>query len=56
MANLSYLWQIISSMDDAVKKLDDKAYSDKPNEVTKLKSLIFDLQQRVTEEVKKGGK
>jgi hypothetical protein len=56
MANISYLWQLISSMQDAESKLARAVKSGKKTDVTKIKALLFELQQRVEEEVKKNGK
>ena len=56
MANLSYLWQLVSSMEDAAERLGKSPNEKKSNEVAKLKSFIFDLHKKVDAEVKKVGK
>lgn len=56
MANISYLWQLISSMQDAASKLDKSIKSGKKEDITKIKGLLFELQQQVAEEVKTNGK
>jgi len=57
MANMSYLWQLINSMEDATKRLEKALSEDNQAEITRLKAFVFDIQQRVKQEVKqKNGK
>ncbi len=57
MTNISYLWQLLSSMQEAGGKLEKAVKSGRPSDVTKIKALLFELKQRVDEEVKeKNGK
>ncbi len=57
MANISYLWQLINSMQDATKRLEAALRGESPAEVTRLKAFVFDLQQAIKQEIEqKGGK
>lgn len=55
MKNLSYIWQLISSMEDAAQRLESLPKGKQNLEITKLNALLFDLHERVKEEVDKHG-
>jgi hypothetical protein len=55
MANISYLWQLIGSMEDATAKLENLVEKGDQVGINRLRSMILDLQKIIETEVT-GGK
>lgn len=52
MVNISYLWQLIGSMEDATKKLESSIEKEGQIEINRLRYLILDIQKIIETEVK----
>ena len=55
MANISYLWQLIGSMEDATAKLENLVEKGDQVGINRLRSMILDIQKIIETEVT-GGK
>ena len=55
MANISYLWQLIGSMEDATAKLEKLVEKGDQVGINRLRSMILDIQKIIETEVT-GGK
>ena len=52
MANISYLWQLVGSLKDSINKFEEVTKSGNQSDANRLKTLIFEIHERIDEEVK----
>ena len=56
MVNISYLWQLIGSMEDATAKLENLIEKGDQVGINRLRSMILDIQKIIEKEVTGGKK
>ncbi len=52
MVNIAFVEQLITSMEEALKRLEGAVLENKVDEVQQLRAFIFDLHVKISEEIK----